>query len=107
MTYGGQFFLSFDRPAGDAIRDFYDLDRLGELGVDLSSEEFLRLVDVKLAELGAAPFAQQAPSFGMTPARRASLDESLLRDLPAVLRRGAPPFDLDDLLRRFDELWRK
>jgi hypothetical protein len=91
----------------EAIRDFYDLDRLAELGVDLASQEFLKLVDVKLAELGAAPLAQQAPSFGMTPARRAALGESLQRNLPAVLRQGVPPFDLDDMLRRFDGLWRK
>ena len=91
----------------EAIRDFYDLDRLAELGVDLSSQDFLELVDIKLAERGAAPFAQQGLLFGMTPTRRAALGASLLRDLPAVLRRDAPPFDLDDMLRRFNELWSK
>lgn len=91
----------------EAIRDFYDLERLAELGVDFSSQEFLRLVDVKLAELEAVPLAQQTRSFGMTPSRRTALDESLLRDLPAVLRQGAPPFDLDEMLRRFDEMWHR
>jgi predicted nucleotidyltransferase component of viral defense system len=91
----------------EAIRDYYDLDRLAALGVDFSSEAFLKLVDAKLAELAATPFAQQPRSFGMTAQRRTALDQSLLRDLPAVLRQGAPPFELDAMLRRFDALWRK
>lgn len=91
----------------EAIRDLYDLDRLLDAGVDLASPAFLELVDRKLAELGAPPVSQQARSFGLTPIRRAKLQESLARDLPSVLRRDAPPFDLESVLRKFDMLWGK
>jgi predicted nucleotidyltransferase component of viral defense system len=91
----------------EAIRDFYDLDRLADAGADLASSAFLELVDRKLAELGRPPVAKQARSFGLTPIRRAKLQESLSRDLPSVLRRDAPPFDLESVLRRFDVLWGK
>lgn len=91
----------------EAIRDFYDLDRLLEAGADLSSAEFLELVDAKLAELKAPPLARQGGAFGLDANRRRALVAGLARDLPAVLRVGAPPFDLDAMLARFDRLWEK
>ena len=47
----------------EAIRDFYDLDQLMQAGFDLSSSEFVGLVDAKLAELGASPVASHATPF--------------------------------------------
>jgi predicted nucleotidyltransferase component of viral defense system len=89
----------------EAIRDFYDLDRLMDAGADFSSKSFLELVDAKLAEIGTPALARQGRSFGMTAKRRNALDASLGHDLPAVLRKDAPPFDLDAMLRRFDRVW--
>jgi hypothetical protein len=91
----------------DAIRDFYDLDRLADTGADFVSPAFIELVDAKLAEIGAAPLANQGASLGLTPSRRNALDASLVRDLPAVLRRGAPAFDLEATIARFNRQWRK
>jgi predicted nucleotidyltransferase component of viral defense system len=91
----------------DAIRDFYDLDRLLAAGADLSSPEFLALVDGKLEELHAVPLARQGRSFALDANRRRVIEAGLARDLPAVLRADAPAFDLDAMLARFDVLWRK
>jgi hypothetical protein len=91
----------------EAVRDFYDLDRLRESGADLSSSSFIGLVNVKLAELRALPMAKQSKSFGLTEKRRRQVEAGLTRDLPAVLRMDAPEFDLDGMLARFDRLWRK
>jgi predicted nucleotidyltransferase component of viral defense system len=93
---------AFTREEG---RDYYDLDKLMEAGTDLSSAAFVELVDRKLAELGYAPVSLQGPTFGLDDRRRRSLVSSIRRDLPAVLRADAPPFDLDTMLRRFDGLW--
>jgi hypothetical protein len=91
----------------EASRDFYDLDRLADKGADFVSTAFVQLVDAKLEELGAAPLADQGASFALNPTRRQALDASLTRDLPAVLRRGAPAFDLDATIARFNRLWGK
>jgi hypothetical protein len=91
----------------EAVRDFYDLDRLRESGADLSSSSFIGLVDEKLAELHALPMGKQSKSFGLTEKRRRQVEAGLTRDLPAVLRMDAPEFDLDGMLARFDRLWRK
>jgi hypothetical protein len=90
----------------DAIRDFYDLDRLLERKADLASKEFIELVDAKLAELDAPAMSKQSKSFGLTQKRRRHVEAGLVRDLPAVLRTDAPEFDLDRMLARFDHLWR-
>jgi hypothetical protein len=89
----------------EAIRDFYDLDRLRVAGADLSSKAFLKLVDVKLAELGAPPVGKQLPSFGLIGRRRAAVERAAARELAAVLRANAPAFDLVEMLAHFDELW--
>jgi hypothetical protein len=91
----------------DAIRDFYDLERLAEEGADFSSREFVALVDQKLAELKERPLREQPSSFGLNEKRRRSLASGLRRELPAVLRAGAPRLDLDKTLARFDRLWQK
>ena len=91
----------------EAIRDFYDLDRLLAAGADLSSPEFLELVDAKLAELNAVPFVRQGRSFALDANRRRKVEAGVAGDLPAVLRADAPAFDLEAMLARFDELWRK
>jgi len=92
----------------DASRDFYDLDRLLDTGADLSSPQFVGLVDAKLAERRAEgrsarppgkvvrPRCEPAPHVGGGPGER---------DLPGVLRADAPPFDLGAMLARFDRLW--
>lgn len=79
--------------------------QLLESGADLSSSDFQALVDVKLAELRVAPLARQGPGFALDVRRRAALEASVRRDLPAVLRVDAPAFDLEAVLRRFDGLW--
>lgn len=91
----------------EAVRDFYDLDRLHERKADLTSEGFIALVDAKLAELDAPPMAKQEKSFGLAGKRRRQVEAGLARDLPAVLRSNAPDFDLDAMLSRFDRLWRE
>ena len=83
------------------------MERLLDLGVDLSSKGFKTLVDQKLAELEAPPLAEQAPSFGLVGARRAALESGVRAELVAVLRSDAPAFDLDKLAARFDRLWRR
>jgi predicted nucleotidyltransferase component of viral defense system len=91
----------------EAIRDFYDLDRLLHAGADLSSPEFMELVDAKLAELNAPPIARQGRSFALDANRRRKVEAGLALDLAAVLRADAPAFDLEAMLARFDQLWRK
>ena len=91
----------------EAVRDFYDLDQLHAGSVDVSSPAFIKLVDAKLAELRAPPLARQGKSFALDKARRRAVEAGLARDLPAVLREGAPAFHLDKMLARFDRLWRK
>jgi predicted nucleotidyltransferase component of viral defense system len=46
------------------------------------------------------------PGFG-SRFRRRRIEAGLARDLPGVLRTGAPEFDFDGMLARFDRLWRK
>jgi predicted nucleotidyltransferase component of viral defense system len=90
----------------EAIRDYYDLDRLLDSGADLSSRSFRKLVDAKLAEQGAPPLSEQRPApFGLNDERYESLRRSLKDDLLAVLRIDAPPFDLDRTIARFQKLW--
>ncbi|MFL5318633.1 MAG: nucleotidyl transferase AbiEii/AbiGii toxin family protein [Myxococcaceae bacterium] len=90
----------------EAIRDFYDLDRLLDAGKDLTSTTFLTLVDAKLAELKSSPLSELRPKpFGLTALRRKKLDESLKLELAAVLRTNAPAFDLDKMLARFELRW--
>jgi predicted nucleotidyltransferase component of viral defense system len=90
----------------DAIRDLYDLEQLARADADLSSPEFVHLVDVKLAELGAPPLRQQARSFGAgTGPRRKALEASVVRELPAVLRVDEQPLDLERIFERFNRLW--
>jgi predicted nucleotidyltransferase component of viral defense system len=91
----------------EAVRDFYDLDRLLDAGADFTSEPFTDLVNRKLGEVGLKPLREQPAMFALDDKRRRKLDAALKRDLPAVLRRGAPPFDLDAMLARFDRLWHK
>lgn len=89
----------------EAIRDFYDLDRLDQTGADLTSKAFVALVDAKLAELGAPPLADQRTVFRLDPRRMKRLRISLNAELPAVLRADAPKFDLDQMLTRFATKW--
>lgn len=91
----------------EAIRDFYDLDRLADSDADFVSPKFLELVDAKLRELNALRLADQGRSFGLTDRRRAKLAESPKRELPAVLRQDAPAFDLAAVLERFNRMWGK
>ena len=88
----------------EAIRDYYDLDQLLQAGNDFGTEAFKSLVDRKLAESKAPPLAEQAGLFGLTPGRRKALDLQLQRELRAVVRTDAPPFDLDAMLARFNEV---
>ena len=90
----------------EAIRDLYDLEQLARAGTDLSSREFIQLVDAKLAELGARPLREQARSFGAAAGpRRKTLEMSLTRELQAVLRIDEPTLDLDATFARFNSLW--
>ena len=90
----------------EAARDYFDLALLAKAGVDLTSENFLALVDAKLAELKHPSLRSAAAVFGLTPERRRRLEASVRKDLPAVLRIGEPHFDLDAMLTRFANLWR-
>jgi len=88
----------------EAIRDYYDLDQLLQAGKDFETEAFKLLVDQKLAESTAPPLSEQTESFGLTRTRRGALDRQLRSELRAVVRADAPPFDLDAMLRRFNDL---
>ena len=85
----------------EAIRDFYDLEQLRRAGADFTSAQFKQLVDQKLAELGAPPFAEQLPNFGLTAERRKKLIAEGRRGLEAVLRAGEEQFSLDAMLESF------
>ena len=91
----------------EAIRDFYDLDRLGEAGTDFTSKKFVALVDAKLAELKQAPLYEQPTSFGLTRLKVRALEAAAQSELAAVLRADAPAFDLAAMVKRFDRLWGK
>jgi len=91
----------------EAIRDFYDLDRLVDAGTDFTSKRFVALVDAKLAELKEAPLYEQPTSFRLTRAKVRSLEAAANSELAAVLRADAPAFDLAAMVRRFDRLWGK
>lgn len=91
----------------NAVRDLYDLEQLARAGADLSSPEFVRLVDAKLAELDAPPLREQASSFGAgTGPHRKALEASVIRELPAVVRVDEPPLDLEKIFERFNRLWK-
>ena len=53
------------------------------------------------AELGAPPFAEQLPNFGLTAERRKKLIAEGRRGLEAVLRAGEEQFSLDAMLESF------
>jgi predicted nucleotidyltransferase component of viral defense system len=90
----------------EAIRDLYDLEQLAQAGADLSSPQFIQLVDAKLAELDAPPLREQPASFGAAAGpRRRTLEASITRELQAVLRIDEPPLDLDATYERFNGLW--
>jgi predicted nucleotidyltransferase component of viral defense system len=90
-----------------AIRDLYDLEQLARAGADLSSQRFVRLVDAKLAELGAPSLREQPRSFGAAAGpRRRALEAAIARELQAVLRIDEVPLDLDATFERFNGLWR-
>jgi predicted nucleotidyltransferase component of viral defense system len=91
----------------EEIRDYYDLDRLIEADADFDSDAFIALVDAKLAELNQRPLEMQPPSFALTATRRRNLEAALGRELPAMLRPDAPPFDLERMLEKFDRVWKK
>ena len=91
----------------EAIRDFYDLERLAEMGKDFSSAAFLKLVDEKLLELRAPRLADQARVFALTDRRLRELSSAVERELVSVLRADAPKFDLTATVRRFEKLWGK
>jgi hypothetical protein len=90
-----------------AGRDFFDLSLLAMRDADLSSEEFLALVDRKLAELGHRPLKEHEFPFELTGERRKAVEASLERDLPAVVRLGERSLDLDALLKTFSARWCK
>jgi predicted nucleotidyltransferase component of viral defense system len=89
------------------IRDYYDLDQLLAAGNDFTSEPFRALVDEKLAELQAPLLSDQPDSFGMTSAQQRQLKTQTRKGLQAVVRADAEPFDLDAMLAKFNEAWRK
>jgi predicted nucleotidyltransferase component of viral defense system len=88
-------------------RDYYDLQLLASAGKDLSSAEFLSVVDRKLAELGALPLAKQPAAFGLSNAERAKFDRSARAELATVVRVGESPFDLGAMIAHFNALWGK
>jgi predicted nucleotidyltransferase component of viral defense system len=88
-------------------RDLYDLLLLANAGKDLTSPEFVAMVDRKLEELGALPLAKQPSAFGISGADRAGFHRSTRVELATVVRVDDPPFDLDAMIARFDALWGK
>jgi predicted nucleotidyltransferase component of viral defense system len=93
---------AFTREAG---RDFYDLEQLAQAGYDFASEDFVSLVDRKLAELDHPPLRSHSLPFGLTPKRRQALEASIRGELRAVVRVDEPPFDLEKMLEKFARTW--
>lgn len=91
--------------AEPAIRDFYDLDLFRRLELDMSSDGFRALVDAKLAEVGRDSLARERPQFGLTPQQKQQLRRDIPRILRPVLRSTDPPYDLDQTISYYDELW--
>ncbi len=97
---------AYTRPEPE-IRDYYDLELLLDAGADFNSPAFVALVDEKLAEVDRGPLANEPASFGLTPEQRAHLMGPGWKRLASVMRAGAPRFDLESMLARFDALWGK
>lgn len=85
-----------------AIRNFYDLALLLDAGVDMSSAEFIALVDRKLAEINAPPLVAHPPAFGLTERQRLALRDAVRTDLARVVRIAELPFELDGVVARYD-----
>ena len=84
-----------------------DFQIMADAGKDLSSSEFVSVVDEKLAELGALRLSDQPPAFGIIDADRARLARAAREELATVVRIDEPPFDLNAVITHFDKLWRK
>ncbi len=87
------------------IRDYFDLGLLLECGADMDSQEFVDLVDLKLAEIGERDLAHQPARFGLVGARLRSVERARAKALEAVVRLDEPPFDLEQLIIVYDERW--
>jgi hypothetical protein len=72
----------------------------------MASEEFVHLTDRKLAEVGAAPLAEQPPRFGLVGERLRDLDQGRAKGLEAIVRLEEPQFDLDRVLQAYESMWR-
>jgi predicted nucleotidyltransferase component of viral defense system len=88
------------------VRDFYDLALFAAAEVDMASEEFVDVLNVKLAEVDAPPLADQPASFGLTGERRVLVEAGRTR-LVGVVRIDEPRFDLDSVLEHYNRLWGK
>ena len=88
------------------VRDFYDLALFAAADVDMASEEFVHVLDMKLAELNAPPLADQPASFGLIGVRRALVEAGMTR-LLGVVRIDEPRLDLDGVLEHYNRLWGK
>lgn len=91
----------FARSMGTALRFRVRVSK------DLSSADFIALVDAKLNEIGAPPLAEQGAAFGTTATERSVLKRAAREELMTVLRVDALPFDVDAMIARFDALWNK
>jgi hypothetical protein len=83
------------------------LQLFASTGAELTSTEFVALVDAKFEEERHPRLANAPARFGLTDAEYKQLQRAIDLDLAAVLRVDQPRFDLDTMLNHFDRLWGK
>jgi predicted nucleotidyltransferase component of viral defense system len=87
-----------------AIRDFYDLWHIAEIGFDFHSGKFVRLFKRKVNDEGYA--GDYKKDFGLSADKLALLRRQVDTDLVPVIRAGES-FDLDKVLKRFNAILQK
>ena len=90
----------------EEIRDFFDLGIFLD-GHDLTSKDFVALVDRKLAEWPAPRLEDQGPNFGKSAVQLLRLERSVASRLMPQLPPGAPAFELDRVLSAYNNLWNR
>lgn len=87
-----------------AIRDYYDLWRIVELGFDFHSDKFIKLFKRKVTDEGYA--GDYKKDFGLSPNKLYLLRRQVDSDLIPVIRAGES-FDLDKVFERFNVILQK
>lgn len=87
-----------------AIRDYYDLWHIAELGFDFTSDKFIKLFKRKVTDEGYT--GDYKKDFGLSPNKLYLLRRQVGSDLIPVIRAGES-FDLDKVFERFNVILQK